>query len=407
MIVSTQFQCQLNQFTCQSGECIPIGRRCNQIIDCEDFSDENHCKRIGHHGLTYKKKIPPKLSENQKLKVSIGITLESLSQINELNMMFRSRVTLQASWKDVRLYFNDLKEGFNILDSSEMVEIWRPSLILSNSEKMLYVLDNPHLFVQILRASNGTLVEETNLHESMRYMGSENEIIMISRFETEFFCIYKLENYPFDVQYCSIDILAAHNIMEDVSLVPGVFLDLSSQGSTMQFSRNLIKINTTDNGTLLQGIIELKRMPQFHLYCTYLPTFCIICICICTLYINEKHFEATIMVSLTAMLVLYTLFQGISVEIPSTAYLKLIDVWLIFTLVLPFGVFLIQFSWAIWPVEKEQVRYIKVGEIKQRTMIMVPDQTRKSFKMLCQKAIPVLCVAFLIFYFQKVFEVSK
>ena len=119
--------------------------------------------------MTYKKKIPPKLSETQKLNVEASITVESLSKINELNMMFTSRVTLNIVWKDIRLYYNDLKDGFNILDMAEMKEIWRPSLILSNSEDMLYVLDNPHLFVQLEKSdTNGTRVDERNLHESIQ-----------------------------------------------------------------------------------------------------------------------------------------------------------------------------------------------------------------------------------------------
>ena len=45
-----------------------------------------------------------------------------------------------------------------------------------------------------------------------------------------------------------------------------------------------------------------------------------------TMFIDESHFEATIMVALTAMLVLYTLFQSISEVMPTTSYLKLIGI---------------------------------------------------------------------------------
>ena len=55
-----------------------------------------------------------------------------------------------------------------------------------------------------------------------------------------------------------------------------------------------------------------------------------------TLYIDVSHFEATIMVALTAMLVIYTLHQSISANLPATAYLKLIDIWLFGGLIIPF-----------------------------------------------------------------------
>ena len=380
------------------GECINITSRCDQVIDCRDFSDENYCNRIGYQGLTYKKKISPKLSKTIKLKVDVNITVESFSRINELDMMFTSRIALQLRRRDIRLYFNDLQEGWNLLGQSDVDLMWKPTLILSNSVEMLYIADNPHVFVHILKRSKGMLVGETYLHESIRYPGSENDIIMTARFETEFFCIYQLNNYPFDSQTCHIDILSAYDIKDDVELVPGAFIDISSQESTPQFSRQLTTMLSTNNGTLLKGFIELDRMPQFHIYCTYLPTFCIITICIFTLYIEEKYIETSIMVSLTAMLVLYTLFQGISEAIPSTAYIKLIDIWLIFSLVLPFQVFLIQSVLVLWPIKKNIVHVIKIGDSNKSITSPYEDKRRQKCKLVCQIFVPVTCLLFFIFY---------
>ena len=42
------------------------------------------------------------------------------------------------------------------------------------------------------------------------------------------------------------------------------------------------------------------------------------------------------MVALTTMLVLYTLYQSISEYLPHTSYLKMIDIWFIFCMVIPF-----------------------------------------------------------------------
>ena len=40
--------------------------------------------------------------------------------------------------------------------------------------------------------------------------------------------------------------------------------------------------------------------------------------------------------AITSMLVMYTLNQSVSSKLPTTAYMKLIDVWLLFGLLLPF-----------------------------------------------------------------------
>ena len=62
------------------------------------------------------------------------------------------------------------------------------------------------------------------------------------------------------------------------------------------------------------------------------------------MYIDESHFEATIMVSLTSMLVMYTLFQSHTDSLPQTAYIKMIDIWFLHGLVVPFFVFILEVS---------------------------------------------------------------
>ena len=84
--------------------------------------------------------------------------------------------------------------------------------------------------------------------------------------------------------------------------------------------------------------VSLRRKLSSHIFSTYIPTLCLISISGFTLYIDYSHFEATIMVALTAMLVIYTLHQGISTNLPQTSYMKMIDIWLFGGLVVPFAI---------------------------------------------------------------------
>ena len=62
-------------------------------------------------------------------------------------------------------------------------------------------------------------------------------------------------------------------------------------------------------------------------------------VCQSTLYFNAEHFKTTSGVTVTTMLVMYTLYQAVSHKLPPTSYIKMIDIWLIFGLILPFSVF--------------------------------------------------------------------
>ena len=87
--------------------------------------------------------------------------------------------------------------------------------------------------------------------------------------------------------------------------------------------------------------IPLTRQYQHHLAATFCPTSFLLIIACLTLFINPVHFEATVALSLTTMLVMQTLQANISSELPKTPYMKVIDIWLTFGMTVPFAVFLV------------------------------------------------------------------
>jgi hypothetical protein len=115
----------------------------------------------------------------------------------------------------------------------------------------------------------------------------------------------------------------------------------------LQFTVSNFTISAFKNDTIIEVEFTLQRMVMFHLVSTYMPTVCIMIIVEITLFIDESHFESNIMVALTGMLVMYTLYQSISLTLPPTAYLKLLDIWLIFSLVMPFLIFMVEVFWEI------------------------------------------------------------
>ena len=95
-----------------------------------------------------------------------------------------------------------------------------------------------------------------------------------------------------------------------------------------------------DNDTLpktIEGVeIVFCRKLSYHIVEIYIPSFVLMMIAGFTLFIDFRHFEVTVMIALTSMLVTYTLYQSISAYLPATSYMKMIDIWLFGGMIFPF-----------------------------------------------------------------------
>ena len=89
-------------------------------------------------------------------------------------------------------------------------------------------------------------------------------------------------------------------------------------------------------------VLSLKRKIQMELLTTYLPTLLLLIITYATTFFKSIYFEASLTVNLTIMLVMTTIFTSKIEELPPTSDTKMIDIWLIFCLLVPFAFTLIQ-----------------------------------------------------------------
>ena len=80
------------------------------------------------------------------------------------------------------------------------------------------------------------------------------------------------------------------------------------------------------NKNFLVVEFSFQRMFLYHLVSTFLPTVSLLVVFLITMHIDNSRFEATIMISLTSILIMYTLFQSHSDSLPQTAYIKLIEI---------------------------------------------------------------------------------
>ena len=98
----------------------------------------------------------------------------------------------------------------------------------------------------------------------------------------------------------------------------------------------ITNLTLAEEDDMVYMAIKLKRKVATELLTTYLPTILLILITFVTIFFDKDLFGDAIAVNLTIMLVMTTIFTSKIEELPPTSDMKMIDIWLIFCLVVPF-----------------------------------------------------------------------
>ena len=93
-------------------------------------------------------------------------------------------------------------------------------------------------------------------------------------------------------------------------------------------------LSTNENAITMEVVLGRRLLGNF--LTIFFPTILLNVIGHATNFFKAFFFEAVVSVNLTVMLVLTTMFISVSNQLPNTSYIKMVDVWLIFNLILPF-----------------------------------------------------------------------
>ena len=130
-------------------------------------------------------------------------------------------------------------------------------------------------------------------------------------------------------------------------------LDFGNEGELPQFKVKKHGMQSKNNGSAAVVEIKLKRIFSYHITNTYMPTSTLLILAQATLHFDESQLELAIGLLLTVLLVMYTLYQSICASLTPTAYLKMIDYWLFFCLLMPFFSFMIEMYWLLQKKQRE------------------------------------------------------
>ena len=179
--------------------------------------------------------------------------------------------------------------------------------------------------------------------------------------------------YPFDTQKCPIEVVRTNDFYNQFVMEwsdpPIIHKTTLTQYDVLQ---HLEYDNDTSSKIKARVEITLCRKLSYHIFNTYIPTLVLTMIAGFTLFIDFSHFEVSIMIALTSMLVTYTLYQSISAYLPHTSYMKMIDIWLFGGLIFPFFIITILVIMdSLVMKEKDQViDMTNKGKMLKSTMFM-------------------------------------
>ena len=211
------FQCKSLEFTCDNGLCIDLDKRCDNVFDCLDSSDEDHCEALWIHEKNYRKTLPP-FSRHQKTIIKVNLIITEITKVDEISMIFKAGLKLTLQWKDGRINFKNLANGSNFLNKHWQHQIWLPPLFYTNTEDNVQILKGDIVQVEVLRQGKPKYNTVSRLNEGRLFNGEENELQLIAKDELEFACLYNLLWFPFDTQKCSIDIRIPLDLRDYITL---------------------------------------------------------------------------------------------------------------------------------------------------------------------------------------------
>ncbi|XP_045135650.1 uncharacterized protein LOC123518714 [Portunus trituberculatus] len=335
--------CLDSQFTCANGDCISKEQRCNSQDDCADFSDENECYLVQLPSSYRVGRPPESVIEGEPTRLASTVRILRFHDISDVRRSISLEFMLIITWKDARLKFFNLKDTreWNKLAQSEMESIWRPQLEFPSAQDGNSRMLKQELFLS--KGSDPLPAEFNDIKMEAVYSGESTSLIQEQHYSGTFACHFDVFYYPFDKQECSVLIKLASVRQENVSFVQdeAVAEYFGLEELPLYVVRNFHSMVTYvgDNQTRYSTLsidFQLTRRWTVIMMNLYFPTNMLLATGYATLFLNVHDQGDRLTLSLTTLLVLYTLFNNSSSSLPVTAYVKMVDMWFLYCISLLF-----------------------------------------------------------------------
>ena len=322
-----------DEFTCNSGECISLQKRCNGIDECDDGSDEHGCNLVDIPS-SYDKLISP-----SSFKVSGGshhlmthVEIISVDIIDTTKMLIGITFKVCIKWSDGRLNFLNLDtDSKNLISQETTSKLWLPSDNIQHDNAILgEIIMDGHKKVGVKNLTTAMPVNKLDSLENYIYKGSQSQMFIEKRFKIIYSCIFELTRFPFDRHNCNftmkLDVEKSNSILFTKDDIPIKYQGPKTVG---QFEIYDVASETRNDSRSTKFVFSLtiRRFVISQMLSTFLPTFLLWCLGYATLFIEIENFTDRFIGAVTALLVLVSLLSSVDDDLPKTSYFKFIDIW--------------------------------------------------------------------------------
>ena len=333
--------CSDDEFVCKNdGKCISMETRCDKFPNCEDYSDEENCNTV-ILGDSYVKDFAPleKLDEGayKRTEVFVSVNIIGILFISETEEIFEIKFDLTLNWRDFRVKFHNLKQktSMNRLTNYEKSLIWVPEVIFVNTKNSEISKSDNTVMTEIIKNETAT-ISSFEINENIHiFEGEKNSFVMKKTYSVQWICHFQMMWYPFDSQTCTMQFRPESNSDGNIELIVDKLIYSGPVELTQYFIKST-KMSSAKEDEEIIVHITLGRRLMGTILTVYLPTHVMVILSQATNYFQPFFFEAVITVNLTIILVICTMFLAIAQSLPTTAYIKMIDLWFILVLLVPF-----------------------------------------------------------------------
>lgn len=257
--------------------------------------------------------LEPPIVDGEPMVVEVGVLVMDIDEIDDVNQRFNVDMFLVARWMDHRLALPaDERKGKKRFMSLD--EVWTPKALFLNDRGLR------------LHLREGVEVDD------------RGGVTAMNRLTGELAADLKFEEFPFDVQRLTIDIVSYEYTTDQLRFSP----DLNVVSTESRFSIEgwrlgrpvpVVDVFVTPGGNYelprLTYVIEAKRDSDFYVLTMLLPMSLIIFMAWTVFWLQPDIVAARIAISTAAIFSLIALGVSIRLGLPKISYLTQADVFVI------------------------------------------------------------------------------